>query len=105
MRASPDALRQCTRHRPMSMHFMPVLWHYISGQFSIQAPRKPQKSAIFLPQPPPKLFKFSLAALLNSCPADEPKLEQMTGGLDELMWRIVRDRNSRKKSSSANGPH
>ena len=39
---------------------MPEAWHYISGQFSIPAPRKPQKSAIFLPQPPPKLFNLSL---------------------------------------------
>ena len=44
------------------MHFMPVSWHYISGQFSIQAPRKPQKSAISLPQAPPKLLNFSQAA-------------------------------------------
>jgi hypothetical protein len=42
--------------------FMPVTWHYISGQFSIRAPRKPQKSAISLPQPPSKLFNFSQAA-------------------------------------------
>src|SRR6266511_3869565 len=60
MRASSGALRQCTRRQPLSTHFMPIAWHYISGQFSIPAPRKPQKSAIFLPQPPPKLFNFSL---------------------------------------------
>src|SRR5512143_2997064 len=59
MRASPDALRQCTRRRPLSMDFMPVSWHYISGQFSLQAPRKPQKSAISLPQAPSKLSNFS----------------------------------------------
>jgi len=44
---------------------MPIAWHYISGQFSIPAPRKPQKSAIFLPQPPPKLFNFSLGLPKN----------------------------------------
>ena len=42
------------------MHLMPNSWHYISGQFSIQAPRNPQKSAISLPQAPAKLFKSSL---------------------------------------------
>src|SRR5512132_918982 len=65
MRASPDALHQCTRRRPSSMHFMPVPWHYISGQFSIHAPQKPQKSAISLPQAPPKLLNFSLVALVG----------------------------------------
>ena len=58
-RSSPDALRQCTRHRAVSIRFMPVSWHYISGRFSIQAPRKQQKSAISAPRPTPKLFKFS----------------------------------------------
>src|SRR5512147_1447222 len=43
------------------MHFMPDTWHYISGQFSLQAPRKPQKPAIFLPQAPPKLLNFRQA--------------------------------------------
>src|SRR5512144_3018180 len=38
MRASSDALRQCTRYQPLSMHFMLSSWHYISGHFSIQAP-------------------------------------------------------------------
>ena len=44
------------------MHLMPNSWHYISGQFSIQAPRKPQKSAISLPQAPPKLLNLSFTA-------------------------------------------
>src|SRR5512144_251748 len=59
MRASSGALRQCTRYQPTSMHFMPYSWHYISGHSSIQAPRKPQKSAISAPRPTSKLFKFS----------------------------------------------
>src|SRR6266540_3971059 len=67
MRASSGALRQCTRRQPLSTHFMPIAWHYISGQFSIPAPRKPQKSAIFLPQPPPKLFNFSQGAAYENC--------------------------------------
>ena len=70
MRASPDALRRCTRHRPMSMRFIPASWHYISGQFSIQTPRKPQKSAISAPRPTPKLFKFSHALSLRDRAAD-----------------------------------
>jgi hypothetical protein len=46
---------------------MPVSWHYISGQFSIPAPQKPQKSAIFLPQAPPKLLNFSMAFPRTNC--------------------------------------
>jgi hypothetical protein len=48
-------------------------WHYISGQFSIQAPRKPQKFAISLPQAPPKLLNLSKTEVSSQpqVPADK----------------------------------
>jgi energy-coupling factor transporter ATP-binding protein EcfA2 len=75
------------------MRFTPVSWHYISGQFSIQAPRKRQKSDISAPRPTPKLFKFSLKTMLDSeitehtAPEGEALADILAWSLDRPLWQ------------------